>query len=131
MEGIKKIELPTHSDARGDLSVAELHNYIDWPVKRVYYVANVTQDRGGHTVKGEKKIYIMMQGSCTAKFFDGNNWEVISLKQHEGIILDRDLWREFEDFSSDAVLAAISNVNYDENLYIRDIEEYKQYVKHA
>jgi hypothetical protein len=71
---------------------------------------------------------MMMQGSCIAKFFDGTDWEEITLKQHEAIILDKELWREFKDFSDGSVLAAISNVNYDETLYIRDIEEYKQYI---
>lgn len=128
MELVKKITFPTFSDQRGDLTALELKDYVDWEVKRVYYVTHVKEARGGHCVKGEKKIYVMMKGKCTAKFFNGNEWQTLELNENDGCILDKDLWREFEDFSDGAVLAAISNVNYDENLYIRDIEEYKNYI---
>lgn len=121
----KKIKIPTHKDARGDLSVIELKDYASWPVKRVYYVTSVTQDRGGHAVKGEKKIYVCMQGSMKARIHDGKEWHEVELKgPDDGILMEGFCYREFEDFSEGAVLSAISNMNYEPDKYIYDFEEF-------
>ncbi len=38
-------------------------------------------------------------------------------------------YRDFTDFSSDAVLMAISSVNYNADDYIYDLDEFINYVK--
>ena len=125
MEKIERIKLPTHADERGKLSVVELKDYVDWPVKRVYYVTDVTADRGGHAVKGEKKIYVCMQGSCLARIHDGFKWHEFEMNGPDDALIMKDMcWREFKDFSSGTVLMAISNVNYSKDDYIFDIEEF-------
>lgn len=124
-EKFKKIKIPMFTDERGNLSVVELKDFVDWPVKRVYYVTGVTADRGGHAVKGEKKIYIMMSGTATARIHDGEKWHEIALKGPDDAILMNEMcWREFVGFSDGAVLCAISNMNYEKDKYIYDLEEY-------
>ena len=119
----KLIKIPTHTDPRGSLSAVELKDYVDWPVKRVYYVTGVTQDRGGHAVRGEKKIYMCVQGSMTARIHDGQQWHEMELKGPDDAILMTDMcWREFKNFSPGAVLCAISNMNYEKDKYIYDFE---------
>ncbi len=58
MEKLKKITLKNFVDERGTLTAIELKDFVDWNAKRVYYLTDVTKARGGHAVKGEKKIYI-------------------------------------------------------------------------
>ena len=124
-EKFKQIKIPTHTDERGNLSVVELKDFVDWPVKRVYYVTGVTKDRGGHAVRGEKKIYICMQGTMTARIHDGEKWHDFELKGPEdAILMNETCWREFKDFSPGAVLCAISNMNYEKDKYIFDFEEF-------
>jgi hypothetical protein len=123
MEKFKLIKIPTHTDERGNLSVVEIKDYVDWPVKRVYYVTGVTKDRGGHAVRGEKKMYICMQGTMTARIHDGEKWHEIEMKGPDDAILMNEMcWREFKDFSEGAVLCAISNMNYEKEKYIYDFE---------
>jgi hypothetical protein len=130
MDKFKKIQIPTHLDDRGALSVLELKDFISWEPKRVYYVTGVAKPRGGHCVKGEKKIYIVMQGSCRAKIFDGYNWFELDLKgPDQALVFDADLWREFDNFTPGTVLAVVSNINYDKSLYITDILDYEKYIK--
>ncbi len=130
MNGIRLFKVPTHGDERGPLSVIEFKDQIDFEIKRFYYVTNVMLDRGGHCMKGEKKIYVMLQGSCKARFFAGKNWEEYEIQgPKDAIVMKGDYWREFVSFSEGAVLAALSNLNYDENLYIRDINKYEKYIK--
>ncbi len=126
----EKIKIPTYNDLRGDLSVLELEPLINWTVKRIYYVTNTKLPRGGHCVKGERKIYIMCQGSCKAKLFDGETWfEEIMQGPGDGIILKTDMWREFIDFSEGSVMMALCNMPYDKDKYIMNIEEFKIYLK--
>jgi len=121
----KLVKIPTHADARGSLSAIELKDFVDWPVKRVYYVTGVTQDRGGHAVRGEKKIYVAMQGTMTARIHDGQQWHEFKMSGPEDAIVMNDMcWREFRDFSPGAVLCAISNMNYEKEKYIYDFEEF-------
>ncbi len=119
----KLIKIPTHTDPRGNLSAIELHEYVNWVPKRVYYVTNVTQDRGGHAVRGEKKIYVCVQGTMTARIHDGKEWHEFGLfGPDDAIIMNEMCWREFKNFSPGAVLMAVSNMNYEKDKYIYDFE---------
>jgi len=130
MVDLKKIQLPTHTDDRGKLSVIEMKDYVEWPVKRVYYVTDVQADRGGHAVKGEKKMYVCMQGSMKARFHDGEAWHEFQLEgPNDAILLESMCWREFSEFSKGAVLMAISNMNYEPDQYMYDFDEFKSAVQ--
>ncbi len=121
----ERVKIPTHADPRGSLSAIELKDYIDWPVKRVYYVTGVKLDRGGHAVRGEKKIYVAMEGTMTARIHDGEKWHEFQMQSpDDAIVMEGMCWREFKDFSPGAVLCAISNMNYEKDKYIYDFNEF-------
>lgn len=125
---LKKIELPQFVDERGSLNVLEFQNYCNWLPKRLYYLTKVKQPRGAHCVKGEKKVYICLAGSLKTRFFDGQDWVEMEMKgPSEAILMEGDFWREFFDFSDDCVLAAASNMTYDPETYIFDLDEYRKY----
>jgi hypothetical protein len=130
MGTLKQIKLNNFPDERGELTVMELKDYISWPVRRIYYLTDVKMDRGGHCVKGENKVYICQYGSVKARFFDGVKWEEFAMKgPNDAIVMEGDFYREFTDFSSDAVLLAVSSVNYNNDDYIYDIDEFVNYIK--
>ncbi len=125
MEKLKKIQLNTFKDDRGVLAVVELNDYFDWKAERVYYVTDVVKPRGGHAVRHEKKIYICQKGSVKAKFHDGVSWVEFELEgPGDAILMESMCFREFYDFSPDAVLMAISSVNYNPDDYIYDLDEF-------
>ncbi len=130
MDELKKIKLNTFKDDRGNLTVCELKDFLNWPVKRIYYLTDVTKPRGGHAVKKEKKIYICQKGSVKARFHDGEKWIEFSLNgPDDAILMEKECFRDFYDFSSDAVLMAVSSVNYVPEDYIYDLEQFISYVK--
>ncbi len=130
MAKFTQVKIPTHADPRGKLSAIELKDYISWTPQRVYYVTDVTLDRGGHAVRGEKKIYVCMYGTVTARVHDGKEWHEFSMQGPEdAIVMDGMCWREFKDFSPGAVLAAISNMNYEKDKYIYEFEVFLQEAK--
>lgn len=125
---VQKIKFSTFSDDRGKLVPIELRDYIDWEVKRVYYVTDVTKPRGGHAVKGEKKIYVCQKGSLKARLHDGEKWHEFEMEgPDDGILMSEMCYREFTDFSPDAVLMAISSVNYHAEDYIYDFDEFLKF----
>ena len=130
MEKCKKITFPVFKDERGLLVPIEIRDYADWQVKRVYYLTDVVAARGGHAVKGEKKIYVCQKGCVKARLHDGEKWHEFELNgPSEAILMDGMCFRDFYDFSLDAVLMAISSVNYVPEDYIYDLEEFIEFVK--
>jgi dTDP-4-dehydrorhamnose 3,5-epimerase-like enzyme len=127
---LKKISFQTFTDERGSLTPVEITDYVDWPVKRFYYLNDIKKPRGWHSVKGENKFYICMQGWLKCRFHDGEKWEEFELKgPNEAILMEGNYFRDFYEFSSDCVLAALSSVNYNSDDYIYDLEEFIKFKK--
>ncbi len=130
MEKLQKIKFKSFKDERGILTAIELKDYVDWPVKRVYFLTDVTMPRGGHAVRHEKKIYVCQKGTVKARLHDGEKWNEFELHGPDDAILMNEMcFRDFYDFSSDAVLLAISSVNYVPEDYIYDLEKFISEVK--
>ncbi|MFH1284590.1 MAG: FdtA/QdtA family cupin domain-containing protein [Candidatus Peregrinibacteria bacterium] len=122
---LKAVKLNSFKDERGVLTAIELKDYFEWPVKRVYYLTDVSRPRGGHAVRHEKKMYVCQKGSVKARFHDGKKWEEFEMTgPGDAILMEEMCYRDFYDFSPDAVLLAISSVNYDPNDYIYDLDEF-------
>ncbi len=124
-----KVSLPKFEEDSGVLTVLDkINELVDWDIKRVYWLTDVKGQRGAHCVKGERKIYLILSGSCTARIFDGKNWyEEKITSPNEALIFKEDLWREFDNFSDNSVLCVLSNMHYDKSKYILDLEEFKNY----
>lgn len=130
MEKVKQIKLPTHTDDRGSLTVLELRDFVEWPVRRIYYLTDVKAARGGHAVKKEQKLYICQKGLVKARLHDGKEWHEFVLEgPSDGILMSAMCFRDFYDFSPDAVLMAVSSVNYVPEDYIYDLDEFINFVK--
>jgi len=130
MSVIKKTKIPTFADERGKLSVVEFHHFVDWEPKRLYYVTDVSKERGGHAVKGEKKIYICVQGTISGRIHDGKEWEEFEMHGPEDAIIVNDIcYREFKHFSKGAVLLSVSNMPYQKENYINDFDEFLQHCR--
>lgn len=133
MEGnyFVKHQIATFTDTRGDLTVFDkLDEIVDWQIKRSYWVTNTKLPRGGHCVKGERKFYVMAQGSCKARIFNGKHWTEVELKgPGDALEFKADLWREFVDFSEGSVMFTLCNMHYDKSKYILDVKEYEEYAK--
>lgn len=130
MEKLKKLKFKSFLDERGCLTAIEMKDYVDWPVKRVYYLTDVTKPRGGHAVRHEQKIYICQKGTVKARLHDGEKWNEFELHgPDDAILMNGMCFRDFYDFSADAVLMAISSVNYVPGDYIYDLEEFIKEVR--
>lgn len=127
-----KYAFQQHGDERGMLVALEEHNDIPFEIKRVYYMYDTKEGvrRGFHAHKELEQILICIHGSCKILMDNGTEKKVVSLeKPYEGLYISNDIWREMFDFSSDAVLMVLASEVYNEEDYIRDYDEFLQFVK--
>ena len=131
MLDFKKLKLKIVENNKATYSFAELEDFVDWEVKRVYYIQNVKTDTGQHCHKQEKELFVMVAGSCTAIIDSGNGKEDVFLEgPGDAIYVGDYVWHGFKDFSEGAILLALSSTNYKEDRsdYVEDYDEYKKIV---
>ncbi len=131
MQVIKYVFQP-HGDERGQLVALEEFKDIPFEIKRVYYMYDTKEGvhRGFHAHKKLQQILFCVSGSCKILLDNGTEKKVVPLeKPYEGLFVSNDMWREMYDFSPDAVLMVLASELYDESDYIRDYDEFLEYVK--
>lgn len=119
----KIIELPKFLDARGNLSFAENFKQIPFEIKRTYWLYDVPggEKRGGHAYKENEEFIIALSGSLDVVLDDGDNRKVFSLnRSYYGLYVPEGLWREMENFSTNAFVLEFGSTHYDKNDYVRD-----------
>jgi hypothetical protein len=115
------INLPTLSDSRGKLTVAE--KILPFEIKRFYYIYDVTSKRGGHRHKKTIQALICLRGSCEIYINDGSKEDTIILDRPDKcLILESKDWHTMDKFSRDSILLVFSSEYYDKDDYIE--EEY-------
>lgn len=125
------LTLPKIEDPRGNLSVIE-NGTIPFPIKRVYYLYDVPSgaQRGGHAHKEQEEFIVAVSGSFDVILDDGSGQRVFSLNRpYQGLYVTTKIWRELKNFSSGAVCLVVSSGEYDEEDYIRDYDEFIDYLK--
>lgn len=129
---IQKFIFQKHGDYRGQLIALEEFKDIPFKIKRIYYMYDTGKDvtRGYHAHKRLEQILICIHGSCKIRLDSGmEKCTVLLDKPFEGLYVSNVMWREMYDFSFDAVLLVLASELYDENDYIRDYNEFLQFVK--
>lgn len=129
---IIKYMFQQHGDERGQLVALEELKDIPFNIKRVYYMYDTVEGvhRGYHAHKALEQILICIHGSCRILLDNGSEKETVLLnKPYEGLYVANVMWREMYDFSPDAVLMVLASEYYDETDYIRDYDEFLNYIK--
>lgn len=129
---VVKYAFQQHGDERGQLVALEEFKDIPFEIKRVYYMYDTAEGvrRGFHAHKSLEQILICIHGSCKILLDNGSEKKTVSLESpYEGLYVSNDMWREMYDFSSDAVLLVLASDYYTEEDYIRDYDEFLDYVK--
>ncbi len=126
-----KYAFQQHGDERGMLVALEELKDIPFKIKRVYFMYGTKQNihRGFHAHKNLEQILICIHGSCKVKLDNGKEKKVVSLeKPYEGLYISSNIWREMYDFSIDAVLLVLASDFYYEEDYIRNYEEFLNFI---
>jgi len=116
------------------MTALELKEYIDFEVKRVYFLTSGVGDHktGAHCHRAEEdELFILARGSCTMVLDDGHGLEEVKLKGPKNAIsIPHLVWHHFKDLSEDVVICALSSTNYDPDRpdYCEDYQEFKKLV---
>lgn len=130
IRNIKLIELPKKEDPRGNLSIIEEFKQIPFKIERTYWIYDVPggQVRGGHAFKEQQEIIIALSGSFDVIVDNGKRKLTYSLnRSYFGLYLPAGLWRQMQNFSTNALALVLSSTTFDENDYIRDYQEFLDY----
>lgn len=127
LRDVKIVDLPKFLDTRGNLSFAENFKQIPFEIKRTYWIYDVPggERRGGHAYMENEEFIIVLSGSIDVVLDDGTERKAISLNRpYYGLYVPKGLWREMENFSTNAFVLEFGSTHYDQNDYIRDYDTF-------
>ena len=110
----------------------DLKEYINFEVKRVYFISSPVGNTGSHAHRQEEdELFIQVQGKCTITVDDGSGLSEVELVgPTSAIYVPHLVWHGFKDLSGDSIIMAISSTNYDPSRsdYCENYEEFRQLV---
>lgn len=127
----KLIDIPKINNTKGNIGVIE-NDTIPFDVRRVYYLFDVPSGakRGGHAHKKLKQVLIAISGSFDVVLKNGKSKEIITLNRPDkGLLIENNIWRELENFSSGSVCLVLASEEFSENDYIRSYKDYLNNIK--
>ncbi len=125
------IDFPKITDPRGNLTVAQAFTDVPFAIQRAYWVYDVPagECRGGHAHKSCKEILIALSGSFHVTVDNGEEQKTVLLNHpYQGLLIDTDVWRTLDDFSSGAVCLVLASEPFDEDDYIREYDDFLRYL---
>lgn len=128
----KIISLPKIGDERGNLSIIEQIKQIPFEIKRVHWIYDVPggMDRGGHAFMETEEFIVALSGSFDVVVDDGSIKMTYPLnRSYFGLYVPKGVWRTMTNFSTNSLALVLSSTEYDENDYVSDYEEYKEWRK--
>lgn len=129
----KTIQLQKIIDPRGNLTVVQSATDIPFPIQRVYWLYDVPsgESRGGHAHKHCKEMIVALSGSFHVTLNDGKEQKTYLMSlPNQALMVDAGIWRTLDDFSSGAVCLVLASEPFDEDDYIREYDEFIDYVNH-
>jgi acetyltransferase-like isoleucine patch superfamily enzyme/dTDP-4-dehydrorhamnose 3,5-epimerase-like enzyme len=127
VEGVRLQRLPTFKDMRGALSAGEFSKDLPFEPRRFFLVFDVpsSETRGEHAHRTCDQFLICVHGSVRALADDGTRREEYVLDSPgKGLLLPAMTWGTQYRYSRDAVLLVFASLNYDNEDYIRDYDEF-------
>ena len=125
------IELPKIEDSRGNLSFLESTNHIPFSIERAYWIYDVPGgfERGGHAFKQQQELIISLSGSFDVILDNGTDKQKYSLnRSYYGLYVPAGMWRHIENFSTNSLAVVLASTEFDENDYIRDIDDFNEFL---
>ncbi|WP_313016169.1 FdtA/QdtA family cupin domain-containing protein [Acetoanaerobium noterae] len=130
----KVIDFQELGDPRGHLVVAESNKEVPFLIQRIFYIYGTKEGvvRGQHANRESEFMLINLQGSVKIVIDDGRQKDTVILnKAHQGVYLDKMVWKDMCEFSSDSILLVLSSMPYDASEYIRDYDEFVREVNNG
>jgi dTDP-4-dehydrorhamnose 3,5-epimerase-like enzyme len=87
------------------------------------------ETRGGHAFKQQQELIISLSGSFDVIIDNGTDKQKYSLnRSYYGLYVPAGMWRHIENFSTNSLAVVLASAEFDENDYIRDIDDFKEFL---
>jgi len=111
------IELSFKSDSRG--SLVDIRNSLPFDIKKVLFIYDVHEKRGGHKHKETIQGLICLNGSCEIFTDNGKEEKTFVLDSPDKcLILNPEDWHTMDKFSEGAILIVLASMPYNPDDYI-------------
>ncbi|MCX6279309.1 MAG: FdtA/QdtA family cupin domain-containing protein [Bacteroidetes bacterium] len=111
----------------GNITILEGRNNVPFDIRRVYYLYDIPggESRGGHAHKELTQMIVAASGAFNVLLNDGKNQKIVTLNRPDyGLLVTPWIWRELLNFSSGAICLVLASHKYDENDYMRDLNDF-------
>ncbi|MEA4917142.1 FdtA/QdtA family cupin domain-containing protein [Proteiniphilum sp.] len=128
------IQLPKNFDRRGNLSFIEGINHIPFKIERTYWIYDVPggEVRGGHAYRQNQEFIVALSGSFDVSLDNGMVRRTYSLnRSYYGLYVPKGVWRQMQNFSTNALALVLASVRFDPEDYIYDYSLFTKLVKDA
>lgn len=125
LDRVHWIDLPSHGDERGVLTVIEEEQDVPIIIKRIFYVHDVIEDRGGHAHTDTIEIIIGISGTFQVVLSDGENSRIYDLTDPtRGLFVPPMTFIQIRKFSPGAVCLVVTDTHYDMSKSLRSWKAY-------
>ena len=141
MPSIRLIDLPTFTDARGALTVADAGEgreggeggeelpFVPLRVRWIHGVPPAAR-RGGHAHRRTEQLFVALAGRVGLVADDGRTRRTLTLDSPaRGLYTPPMTWVETAEFSPGAVCLLLSSTRFDEADYVRSYEDFLREVR--
>ena len=121
------LDIPTHVDERGSLSVVETAQLLPFDIARVYYLHHLVPDvtRGAHAHRALQQFMVAVHGALDVVLDDGAARRTVRLDSaSRGLLISPMVWRELCAFAPHTVCVVLASLPYDAADYIHDYHEF-------
>jgi len=127
---VHTVDLHPNRDVRGSLTAIEGGQSIPFEILRVYFLRDVTQDRGGHAHRDTQQIVIPVAGSFVMNLSDGQESRSFLLDNPaQGLYVVPMLFIRLERFSPDAIVLVLASTHYDKSRSIWSWDAYLEAIQ--
>ena len=127
----KLIQLPEITDLRGSLTFAEFPGLLPFEPRRFFMIYDIPGKdvRGEHAHKELHQFLICVRGQCSVVLDDGSARHEVRLDRPTlGLHIPPRIWATEYKFTEDAALLVLASDVYEADDYIRDYNEYLEFV---
>lgn len=113
----KLINIKSFKDKRGSLSFIE--KQINFPIKRIYYIHNISGERGGHKHKKTTQFFICLHGKVEIAIQRNKTKKkyVLSTPQ-KGVLLYPSDWHTFKSLTKNSIVLVLASHKFSKDDYI-------------
>ena len=126
------IDLTCYGEDDGKLGVFETNIIPDFGINRVFYIFDVPGDkqRTDHACMNSRIVIIAIAESVSVSMeINGTTTEYFLDHKSKALFVPAGSWIKAYDFSSESILLGLSELIYDDCVYVDDYSEYKSIIK--